>query len=392
MMKIGIVLPKTPGYSETFFINKIQGLKEGNHKVFLFVTENQKIDFNLTRVVRGPYLSSSSLNKFWVSTFAILKLGLKSPLTAIRFIKLERRDGTSWVATIKRLVINSHILPYKLDWLHFGYAVMGIERELTGKAIGAKVAVSFRGHDLIIYPLKHPGCYKRLWKSIDKVHTISDFLVNEAYNLGLNDKAIVTKITPAINTSLYQCERNAFYSEGKVKIITVARLHWIKGLEQTLEALSIVKEKVSNFEFNIVGDGPEHECLLFTRHQLGLENHVNFFGMVESAKLPDILEAGDLYIQYSAEEGFCNSVLEAQAAGLLCIVSDAEGLKENVIDTRTGWVVPKRRPDMLAQKIIDVIHMPQDELLKISQEAAIRVRNEFNLEKQRKEFIAFYSE
>ena len=51
----------------------------------------------------------------------------------------------------------------------------------------------------------------------------------------------------------------------------------------------------------------------------------------------------DIYIQYSIEEGFCNAVLEAQSMGVLTIVSDASGLIENVVDGKTGWVVPKRR-------------------------------------------------
>ncbi|MBK7870836.1 MAG: glycosyltransferase family 4 protein [Saprospiraceae bacterium] len=52
-------------------------------------------------------------------------------------------------------------------------------------------------------------------------------------------------------------------------------------------------------------------------------------------------EKADIYLQYSIQEGFCNAVLEAQAMGLLCIVSDAEGLPENILHGQTGWVVPK---------------------------------------------------
>ena len=78
---------------------------------------------------------------------------------------------------------------------------------------------------------------------------------------------------------------------------------------------------------------------------------------------------GDFYIQYSIQEGFCNAVLEAQAMGLLCIVSDADGLSENVLHNETGWVVPKRNPTLLAQKMIETIDLNDTEKSKIRENA-----------------------
>ena len=41
-ISIGLVLPSVPGYSETFFRNKIRGLQENGFKVVLFVENNDK--------------------------------------------------------------------------------------------------------------------------------------------------------------------------------------------------------------------------------------------------------------------------------------------------------------------------------------------------------------
>ena len=67
-------------------------------------------------------------------------------------------------------------------------------------------------------------------------------------------------------------------------------------------------------------------------------------------------------IQYSIEEGFCNAVLEAQSMGVLTIVSNASGLMENIIDGKTGWVVPKRKPNLLAKKIKQITSMKEEKL------------------------------
>ena len=98
------------------------------------------------------------------------------------------------------------------------------------------------------------------------------------------------------------------------------------------------------------------------------------------------------YIQYSISEGFCNAVLEAQAMQLLCIVSDAEGLSENVINNATGWVVPKKNPNLLVNKLKDVFSLPDNEKEKIKIEARKRVVSNFNIEKQQKNFVGFYKD
>ena len=49
-------------------------------------------------------------------------------------------------------------------------------------------------------------------------------------------------------------------------------------------------------------------------------------------------------------------VLEAQVMGLLSIVSDANGLPENIIHNYTGWVVPKMAPKLLANCIKKFYH------------------------------------
>ena len=113
-----------------------------------------------------------------------------------------------------------------------------------------------------------------------------------------------------------------------------------KGLEYSIEALSILKNAGYNFEYTIVGNGSELERLKFASSQLGLEDNVNFTGYLEH-KLIKKYQNSDIYLQYSIQEGFCNALLEAQSMGLICIASDAEGLKENISDNITGYIVKK---------------------------------------------------
>ena len=78
--------------------------------------------------------------------------------------------------------------------------------------------------------------------------------------------------------------------------------------------------------------------------------------------------------------------------GVLTIVSNASGLRENVVDGKTGWVVPKREPILLAKQIKHIISMENTELNKIRLNSIEKVRNKFDLSQQDTHFNNFFNE
>jgi colanic acid/amylovoran biosynthesis glycosyltransferase len=76
--------------------------------------------------------------------------------------------------------------------------------------------------------------------------------------------------------------------------------------------------------------------------------------------------------------------------GCLCIVSDAEGLNENILDKVTGFVFEKRNPELLAKKIIEVIRISEIRRNEIILNAINRVRIQFDLKNQKNQFLEFY--
>ena len=158
-----------------------------------------------------------------------------------------------------------------------------------------------------------------------------------------------------------------------------------------LEALAYLKEEGISFHYTIIGEGKELERLKFAAYQLGILNQVTFTGKIPHKTIKKKLNQAEVYLQYSIQEGFCNAVLEAQAMGLLSIVSDAEGLSENIVDMETGWVVPRFDSRGLANKIVDVINLSELEKSRISLQAQKRISEHFTLEQQQIKFVNFYS-
>lgn len=392
VMRIGLVLPAVPAYSETFFQNKIRFLMETpGVEVVLFADRfSRREAFDLCPVIYAFQFSVNPVLGMVQRIWFALTTFLKHPVRTMMLWKLNYRSGFSIKRILASLLSSAHLFSSQLDWLHFGFGTMAVGRENLACVLNAKLAVSFRGFDIAIYPLKHKNCYTLLWNKVDKVHVISDDLKKMVYAAGYSPEGALEKITPAIDVVRFVADHP---EKGSVRqLVTTARLHWKKGLEYTLDALAILKNSGVNFHYTIIGEGEERERLMFAVHQLGLKDYVTFCGRLSHNETIEKLAKADIYIQYSIQEGFCNAVLEAQAMGLLCVVSDAEGLSENVLHEKTGWVVPKRRPALLATKLLEVMRLDKRMQQAVRHQAKERVRDEFNLERQKHAFYQFYSQ
>ena len=254
------------------------------------------------------------------------------------------------------------------------------------------MAVSFRGFDIDVYPLKNPGCYDLLWKKVNKVHSISNYLLLKGYDLGLPKTKEFQIINPAVLINdigeSIQLERK----NDVLQILTIARLHWIKNIDLLIETAEFLKRKKVKFEWKVIGDGIQKDEERYQYHLIerDLENHVTLLGKRSHKDTLDILSQTDVYVQTSWSEGFCNAVLEAQSLGVLCLAMNVGGLKENIIHGKTGFLINSFNAEKLGQSIIDVRNMDPNEKLMMEKNAMERVKKEFNSEQQIRDFIKFY--
>tara|TARA_R110002111_G_scaffold259176_2_gene328940 strand:- start:763 stop:1953 length:1191 start_codon:yes stop_codon:yes gene_type:complete len=389
---IGLVLSKPPNYSETFLVNKIKGLQANGIDIELFAAQNRD-GFSLCTTHIMPKVYRNLVLFAFQYVIVILSL-LPYFKTVWRFVRLEKASGTSNFKLLKLIFLNSHMLKANLDWLHFGFASQTIGSEFVAKAIGAKMAVSFRGFDINEFPKKHKDCYLKLWKNVDKVHSISQYLVDEAYKLGLDKSIPVVIISPAVDMSFINAIKDKTKPKPKegMLICTVARLNWIKDFTTAIKTISLLKLKYPQISYSIIGGGSlkEKEQYLHLVEELGLQDQVVFYDKLSHAETILKMNECDIYLQTSINEGFCNAVLEAQALGRLCVATNVGGLKENIEDTKTGWLVEPQNPIAISEKIIEIVNLSKLELDNIKAEAVKRVETKFNTEIQMKSFVEFY--
>jgi colanic acid/amylovoran biosynthesis glycosyltransferase len=151
----------------------------------------------------------------------------------------------------------------------------------------------------------------------------------------------------------------------------------------------LIRARSFEVEYHIIGDGGYLEALTFCRHQLELQNTVEFLGALPREQVREQLVWADVFLHAAVSEGFCNAVLEAQAMELPVVTSDADGLADNVVDTVTGFVVPRRSPEKLAER---VLILARDGELRIAMGNAGRQRviKHFNVQNQITRFVELY--
>ncbi|MFQ5857919.1 MAG: glycosyltransferase, partial [Anaerolineae bacterium] len=75
--------------------------------------------------------------------------------------------------------------------------------------------------------------------------------------------------------------------------------------------------------------------------------------------VPALMALADVYVLTSyGWEGYPISTLEAQAAGVPVVVTDAGGSREAVLHEKTGLIVPKCHPGLLAEALLRLLRDP----------------------------------
>lgn len=138
----------------------------------------------------------------------------------------------------------------------------------------------------------------------------------------------------------------------------VAMLHENKGHKYFIDAASLVIKENPDTRFLIIGDGDLREPLKQQVAQLGLENHVLFLGHQDD--IPVILKMLDIFVLASFSETAPLSLLEAMAAKKAIVTTDCGGPSEIVENGKTGFIVPIKDAQAIAEKIKYLIQNPSE--------------------------------
>lgn len=164
-------------------------------------------------------------------------------------------------------------------------------------------------------------------------------------------------------------------------ILSLGHLGPIKGHDESIRALSLIKKDFRNAKLYIGGDGSEadSERLHTLIEELKLQDSVILLGQITNSL--EWMKACDIFLQPSREEAFGLVFLEAGLCKKPTVATRVGGIPEIIVDGVTGFLVKPFRPDQIAEKLSALLC--SHELMETMGNAArLRVEQEFNLGQQ----------
>ncbi|MDZ4778970.1 MAG: glycosyltransferase family 4 protein [Planctomycetia bacterium] len=357
-------MPAFPKLSETFLVNKFVGLLRQGVDAYVVCGRSDESEwrnyphFAEQAPLRRRIVRSWAHEPRWLAAllwpFALLYTFVMRPSGTVRYFRFTAKS--LGVRCLSTFYLDAALIRLQPDIVHFEFGTLVLGRTHLRDALPAKLVVSFRGFDLNYSGLDDPQYYQQAWQSLAGVHCLGQDLWRRAQRRGCPPSMPHVLIPPAIDVERFSGEERpdrdvTFSPERPFRILCVGRLHWKKGHEYALLAVSELRKLGVPCELRVVGDGEALESLYLAIHELELVGVVTLVGSMPHEQVRQELDWADVLLHAAVSEGFCNSVLEAQAMAKPVVCSDADGLSENVRDGVTGFVTPRRDIHAMAEKL-----------------------------------------
>ena len=177
--------------------------------------------------------------------------------------------------------------------------------------------------------------------------------------------------------------RQQLVIEERFVIGHVGRFEKQKNHNFIIDIFWEVKKKRPDAVLLLIGNGKLRGSIENKVKKLGLKDSVKFLGV--RSDIPQLMQAFDLFLFPSLFEGLPVALVEAQAAGLKCIVSSTITRESDIGSGRLQFIDLNKDKNYWAEKIAN------SEYNRIDTRAAINKRG-FNINEIAKKMQRFYSE
>lgn len=161
-------------------------------------------------------------------------------------------------------------------------------------------------------------------------------------------------------------------------ITFLGRIHASKGVEDLVEAISILSSYRLDFSFHLYGSGPMKDYMVNELEAI-LGPKFSFKGVVGGIDKWKALDETDIFVLPSRHgEGLPMAMLEAMARGCVVMVTNDASITYAVEDNVNGFIISKYNPSDIAKKLNHLLDNRQA-LPSVTIKASETIRNKFNL-------------
>lgn len=316
-MNIGIVCYPTFGGSGVLATELGKYLAKTGHNVH-FITYSQPVRLDILE--RNIYYHEVNVHDYPLFEYQPYELALSSKMVNVA-------------------------LKYKLDLLHVHYAIPHAyaaymaKQILKDKNINIPVVTTLHGTDITLVG-RNPSYQEAVNFSInhsDVVTSVSESLREDTFEI-FDIKRSIEVIHNFVDLSLYNVEapdcRNNFAAPNQKIVCHISNFRPVKRIHDVVDAFYGIQKEVDAILL-MIGDGPEKERSRQQAQQLGIADRVKYLG--KTSEIERVLCMSDLFLLPSEKESFGLSALEAMAAAVPVISSNAGGIPEVNFHGETGF-------------------------------------------------------
>ena len=274
--------------------------------------------------------------------------------------------------------VGEHLMRRPVDAIHAHYWLSGMAGHRLKHRLDIPLAVTFHTLGRVktstgdLEPRHRGDAEQRIIDCADAVFTSGDAEAAQLGSLYDVPPQRVHVLTPGVNHAMFapgqrHAARAAIGLPPGPVLLFVGRLQPLKGAELALEILAATRASTpagKHAQLVIVGgpSGPDGAATVARLHslsrELGLARCVRFVDPLPHHLLSTYYRAADVCLVPSRSESFGLVALEAAACGTPVVASDVGGLRDNVVEGRTGYLVPGRDSDAFARRVADILTDP----------------------------------
>lgn len=159
----------------------------------------------------------------------------------------------------------------------------------------------------------------------------------------------VTIVNYCVNQTIYHHDDAVQPDVNRIGYF--GRLKKYKSVDHVILALASLRSEFPDLHLQIIGDGDDRPRLERVAQEMGVADRVEFSGFVPEHDKAPMLQRMNFVVNTSSKEGWGLTVVEANACGAPVIAADVPGLRDSVVNGKTGILYPFGDIDALSAEI-----------------------------------------
>jgi colanic acid/amylovoran biosynthesis glycosyltransferase len=325
-----IIKPNKDTFSETFIREHIERLP-GNKKV-LYGGVFPVYDHEGKYLIRSP--------------FGLLSYLIQKKI----FNKLEIKVRTNALA--------KYLTQQKIDVVFAEYGMVGASVTEACQLADVPLVIHYHGADV-----HHRETVKLYHKLYQKAFKYASGLIAVSGDMA---KALISMGAPADKVVTASCgvDTLAFpvldISKTGRAFLAIGRFVTKKSPTSVIRAFKMVVDKFPDATLAMVGTGPLFDDVKAEISQLQLESSVTLYGGLKAEQVKGLFAQARCFVQHSVTaadgdmEGTPVTILEAGSSGLAIVSTQHAGIKEAVINGKTGYLIPEHDIEGMANYMMKI--------------------------------------